>query len=281
MKLLLKNKNLDISAVRNNSYYKCRLVVPKNVLYKATFTENRSFDKRLCKSLGKSDKNLFLRTNNCLFNCRYYIDRFKCSRSRIVGMRPYTFLTQTIFMDGSHVLYRPRNLMIIDNMTNFVDNLRSYFSFSIDYKSKDLNTVLESLIEKANAYKRKGWDKLIEDTKIIPPTDHEYPSIKRSYLSRELDKTTIYNCLISDGKRFTDGLLKRELNSYFKIKDTIFKIKLAISSKSCYTINECRGKHEYIPKDVKYIIQKHIKPYASYFLLLNPNDSYKYENFFK
>ena len=282
MKLLLKSKNLDIAVVRNNAYYKCRLVVPENVLYEATFTENnRPFDKRLCKSLNKSKKSLFIKSNNCLLNCRYYIDRFKCSRSRIVGMRPYTFLTQTIFMDGSHVLYRPRNLMIIDNVSNFVESLRSYFSFYLGRESKDLKTVLKSLIIKADEYKKRGWDKLIEATKIIPPLDHGYPSVKTSYLSRELDKTVIYNCLVGEGKRFTDGLLKRELNDYFKIKDTIFKIIIAISSKSCYTVSMSKDKYLYIPKDVKHIIEKHIKPYASYFLLLNPNDSQRYKNLFE
>jgi len=282
MRLLLKSKNLDISVIRSNFYYKCRLVVPKNALYDAIFTENtRCFDKRLCKYLNKSEKSLFMKANNCLLNCRYYIDRFKCSRSRIVGMRPYTFLTQTIFMDGSHVLYRPRNLMIVDNMTNFVENLKSYFSFSLEYKSKDIKAVLESLVEKVNEYKRKGWNKLIEDTKIIPLLDHEYLSVKKSFLSRELDETVIYNYLVGEGKRFTDGLLKRELQNYFEIKDTIFKIRLAISSKSCYTINKNKNKYIYTSKDVKYIIQKHIKPYASYFLLFNPNDSQKYENLFE
>ena len=278
---LMKKRDLEIGVIRSRDTYKCTLKVrteKASGIETSLFSEKRAriWDKRRCKLNGKQYQD-FLEKYECPLYCKYHLDRLKCSRSHTVGIRPLTFLVDTTFTTGA-TMFKPRSLIIVDNVKLLMDSLKKFGTFEVpevdcvhlDFDKgfkKILQILLNREIYRAKTYEKQGWLVLMEHLRNTPPKNGLWPSRPHRYYNETQDY--LIKILLEENRSCIEGL---DSDTYQKLCDTkraIYAIKLALRAKKPYTMMPVGSKRVFIPKDYKHLVRAHIKPYGSYFLLLN------------
>lgn len=290
MNKLMRKKDLEIGVIRSRNFYKCTLHIKNENMEKFFFSNKKAktWDNRLCKKYYGKNYCEYLTKYDCSLNCKYYLDHIKCSRSHTVGMRPFTFFVETTFSSNSFE-FKPRSLVIIDNVKLLIDNLKKFYTFELSIKDcKNLNLsnnfkenisiLLENEIYKEKTYEKKGWLSLIKQLQNTPPKNGLWPSKPHKYYNES--DTYLYKILLKENRSCFDGLNNNDYKKLCDIKKTIYSMKLSKKSSEPYIIEKIDGKYIFTPNNYNHLIKAHIKPYGSYFLLLNTLNSEYYKDDF-
>jgi len=284
---ILKKDVGAVGAIKNTDLYKC--VIDSGTVYtKPSFKgKEKAFTRAPCKSLFGKKRIEYMQKNNCHLNCVYYLDRMRTARARNAIMRPYNFFKQTIFSAGGSKMFKPRTLMIIDDIEVLFDALRRFFSFTIDadickkinFKSNTgLTNLYDKLRDKVKVFEQKGWMSLIQEMRKVPHIFDTYPSPIGPY---ELEDNLTIDRYIEKDRNSVEGLNTKDLMQVFKLKETIFKIKLAFGAKGRYTINKYGNVYKFVPNNVEHLLKRFVTYYGRYFLLMHINNAEDYVDTFR
>jgi len=283
---IVYNKLSEVGVIKSTDVYKC--LINKGTIYnKSSFKgKGKPFTKAPCKKLFGKKRIDFLNSNSCHLNCAYYLDRMKASRSRNTIMRPFTFFKQTNFSEGGSKIFKPRSLMIIDNIEALYNSLKNFFSFTVDaalckkinFKSnKGMYSLYEKIRNEVKVFEQKGWTKMMQEMRSIPASYDSYPCGIGPF---ELeDDFTVYRHI--ENRNSVEGLNNKELMQVFKLKEIIFKIKLAFKAQGRYTINKSRKIYKFTPNSVEHLLKRFITYYGRYFLIMNINYADEYVSDFR
>lgn len=279
----LKSREVGIIYKRND--YKCTIDTQQDELNKVSFNSSRPFLKGLCNKY--INKFQFMLNHNCLIHCKYYLDRIKCLRSKTVILFPYTFFNATTLSNGGLELFKPKSLIIINNVEWLIKSLATFFSFEISAEyCRNLNFKKESIKEdlqklynkfyyKVKTYEKQGWLNQIQKLKDKPLKGGFFPSISNSY--KKESNEYLFRLLNKRGHTSIDGLNIEEYRKLCKLKRALYNIRLALDIP--YQVRWLDKKIIFIPLDLKSLIERYIISYGSYFLLIDKNAK-KYKPYF-
>lgn len=259
-----------VSVLKRNDLYPCTLRIDDGPV----FDNIKSYPYRLCKKYYGKEKDTYLSEHGCYKNCGYYHARFAASRSLHTAMRYLTFVVQTYFSEGGAILFKPRTLIVVENMNDLVSTFRNFFSFRIPKKYdprcdtySTLSRIKDFLEEKILRYENKGWDTLVDGLRNLPDIV-EYPNHWPHPYTKE-DDITLFKILKKQGRSYYEGLKRKQLKDLHKTKDNLYRVKLALQDTSRYNVSVRDAFYVIQPRSVNYIIKEHITKYAKYFLILS------------